>query len=101
MFSKISLDSLISSTGVSSRPKSRSEEKQPVSQHFDQIDISSRPTGEEKKILDLVSQISQEIRIRPTHNELKALEKQVQNGSYEPNPDDIAAALLLVNKEDF
>lgn len=101
MFSKINLDSLVSSTGVSSRTNSRAAENRPVSQNFDQIDISSRPTGEEKKILDLVSQISQDIRIRPTHNELKALGEQVQNGSYEPNPDDIAAALLLVNKEDF
>lgn len=101
MFSKINLDALVSSTGVSSRPNSRTMENRPVSQHFDQIEISNRPTGDEKKILDLTSQISQEIRIRPTQNELKTLEKQVQDGSYEPNPDDIAAALLLVNKEDF
>ena len=101
MFSKINLDALVSSTGVSSRPSSPAAENRPVMQNFDQVEISSRPTGEEKKILDLASRLSREIRTRPTRKELEALGEQVQKGSYQPDPDGIAAAMLLVDEEDL
>lgn len=101
MFSKINLETLISSAGISSRQPSSATEDRTVPPNFDQIEISSRPTGEEKQILDLVSRISQELRTRPTHTQIESLQEEVRSGSYHPDPECIAAAMLLIDKEDF
>lgn len=101
MFSKLNLNSLLPSTTVQSYSNTTPAESRPVTQHFDQIEISNRPTGEEKRILDLASRLAREVRTRPTRAELESLKEQVQSGSYTPDPREIAASMLLVDEEEL
>ncbi len=74
-------------------------ENRNIQQNFDMIEISSRLTKEEKQVLDLQSTISREVRTRPAQAELAALREQVKNGTYRPNPQKIASAMLLMREE--
>ncbi len=65
------------------------------SQNFDQVQFSDRLRGAEGRIRQLTAQISQQIRTRPTRSELEQLQAQLQEGSYYPNPGEIAARMLL------
>lgn len=64
-------------------------------QNYDQLLVSPQPAGEEGRIRETVTQISQQIRIRPTRNEISALQQQVRDGTYQYNPREIAARMLL------
>ena len=64
-------------------------------QSYDQFSCSPRPEGEEARIQNAVSRISQEIRIRPTKHEISRLQQQVQEGTYQPDAREIAARMLM------
>ena len=64
-------------------------------QNYDQFCCSPQPEGEEARIREEVSQISQDIRIRPTKHEIAILQQQVQDGTYQPDAREIAARMLL------
>lgn len=64
-------------------------------QNYDQLLVSPQPAGEEGRIRETVTQISQQIRIRPTRNEISTLQQQVKDGTYQYDPREIAARMLL------
>ena len=47
---------------------------------------------------DLTAQISQQVRVRPTHQELQELRRQVEEGTYLPDSSEIAARMLLLEE---
>lgn len=64
-------------------------------QVYDQFQLSIQPSGEETRMKELVGRISQEIRIRPTCREIEYLQAQIREGRYQPDPQEIAARMLL------
>ena len=64
-------------------------------QVYDQFQLSIQPSGEETRMKELVGRISQEIRIRPTCREIESLQAQIREGRYQPDPQEIAARMLL------
>ena len=62
---------------------------------YDQFQLSIQPGGEETRMKELVGRISQEIRIRPTCREIESLQAQIREGRYQPDPQEIAARMLL------
>ena len=54
-----------------------------------------KQSGEETRMKELVGRISQEIRIRPTCREIESLQAQIREGRYQPDPQEIAARMLL------
>ena len=67
-------------------------------QNFDLVQFSSRMTGLEGRVQDLSAQISQQARVRPTHQELQELRRQVEEGTYLPDSSEIAARMLLLEE---
>ena len=61
---------------------------------------TSQPSGEETRMKELVGRISQEIRIRPTCREIESLQAQIREGRYQPDPQEIAARMLLQKEAD-
>lgn len=68
-------------------------------QRYDQIQFSSCMDETEKKVKQVVGRLSQEIRSRVSARDLEDLCGQVADGSYQPDPREIAARMLLL-KED-
>lgn len=64
-------------------------------QRYDQVQFSSHLDEMEKRMKETVGQISQQIRIRPTHQEIETLRQQVADGVYQADPERIAARMLL------
>ena len=60
-----------------------------------QAERQVQPSGEETRMKELVGRISQEIRIRPTCREIESLQVQIREGRYQPDPQEIAARMLL------
>ena len=69
-------------------------------QVYDQFQLSIQPSGEETRMKELVGRISQEIRIRPTCREIESLQAQIREGRYQPDPQEIAARMLLQKEAD-
>ena len=67
-------------------------------QNFDQVQFSSRLTGLEGQVKDLAAQLSREVRVRPTRQELQGLQRQVEEGAYRPDAGEIAARMLLLGE---
>ena len=62
---------------------------------FDQIQLSSSCDQHEANVRQLTSQVVQNIRTRPTGQELESLRHQILNGSYTADPARIAARILF------
>ena len=71
-----------------------------ASQRYDQAEFSSHLDQTEKRIKETVAQLSQEIRCRVTTQDIENLRQQVAEGTYQPNPREIAARMLLLREED-
>ena len=67
-------------------------------QHLDQISFSARLSGLEGRVQDLTAQLSQQVRVRPTRQELSTLQEQVEAGTYRPDAGEIAARMLLLGE---
>lgn len=65
-------------------------------QRYDQVQFSSHLDEMEKRVKETVGQISRQVRIRPTHHEIETLRQQVADGTYQVNPGEIAARMLLL-----
>ena len=78
--------------GAGQLPSSR---PQAVSGQFDQVNISQTNTRESQFCQALVSRLSGEIRTSNTTGTIAQVKQQVQNGTYLPDPADIAVRLLL------
>ena len=64
-------------------------------QRYDQVQFSSHLNEMEKRLKTTVGRISQEIRIRPTHQEIEDLRQQVTAGTYQVDVREIAGRMLL------
>ncbi len=103
MFSGINIDRMISSNGTvlsKSTVTGSSEYIKHNRQNYDQFELSQPPQGEEKQCKELVAQISSEIRSQTTRGQLAEIKAQIQAGTYQPDPYEIAARMLLIKRED-
>ena len=98
MFSEYSIHR-VSVPGAGRSPHSTSR-PQAERQVYDQFQLSIQPSGEETRMKELVGRISQEIRIRPTCREIESLQAQIREGRYQPDPQEIAARMLLQKEAD-
>ena len=67
-------------------------------QNFDQVYFSDRLTGLEGQVKDLTAKLSEELRVRPTRQEIQSLRQQVEEGTYRPDAEEIAARMLLLGE---
>ena len=102
MFSGIKPTGTFSSSGVSSYGVAvpAAEHARLNRQNYDQFLCSPQPAGEEGRIRETVNQISQRIRIRPTRHEISLLQRQIQDGTYQPDTREIATRILLMDSEE-
>ena len=49
-----------------------------------------------QKIQETVSSLSKQVRMRPTRSQLESLQKQIQDGTYQPSATEIAARMLMI-----
>lgn len=75
--------------------KSEAVYSRTLDQRYDQVDFSMHLDETEKRIKETVGQVSRAIRLRPARQELEELRRQVMDGSYQPDPQEIAARMLL------
>ena len=66
----------------------------------DRFQLSPRPTGQEARVRDAVSQISTNARIRPSLHEIEALKQQIREGTYQPDAREIAARMLMTEYQE-
>lgn len=69
-------------------------------QRYDQFQFSTCLDKTEKRVKQVVGHLSQEIRSRVSAQNLEHLRQQVSDGSYQPNPHEIAARMLLLKEGD-
>ena len=67
-------------------------------QSFDQVQFPDRLTGLGGQVQELTARLPQEVRVRPTRQELQNLREQVEKGSYRPDAGEIAARMLLLGE---
>ena len=60
-------------------------------QHSDQVQFSSHLSETEKRIKETSGQLVQQIRTRPSRQELDALRQQIADGTYQADAREIAA----------
>lgn len=103
MFSSVNIDRVISSNGTvlsKSTATGSSEYIKHNRQNYDQFELSEPPQGQERQCREIVAQISSEIRSHPTRGQLAQLKSQIEEGTYHPDPYEIAARMLLIKRED-
>ena len=71
-----------------------------VGGRFDQVALSSEPTGTDRFRMELVSRLSREVRSAVTTRDIQALRQQVSTGEYRPDAQQIAARMLLMGDVD-
>lgn len=69
------------------------------SARFDQMQFTSPSGGTEKRVLDLTGRVSQQVRARHTTGEIARLQRQVREGTYQPDAREIAARMLMREAE--
>lgn len=62
---------------------------------FDQVDISSEATNQSNFQKELAARLVKEVRASTSTGNIRELRDQVQNGTYQYNPEMIAKAMLL------
>ena len=78
--------------------KSESEPARTSGQHYDQVHFSSHLSETEKRIKETSGQLVQQIRTRPSRQELETLRQQVSSGTYQVDAKEIAARMLLMEE---
>lgn len=63
--------------------------------NFDQFQCQTPMSSSEIQMRQTVGRISQQIQIRPTRHEIETLQRQVQDGTYQPDAREIAARMLM------
>lgn len=69
-----------------------------ASRRFDSITLSGGDSARGSFEMELRSRISQEVRTATSSGQIAALREQVQNGTYQVNPREIAQKMLLVGE---
>ena len=67
-------------------------------QYYDQVQFSSHLSETEKRIKETSGQLVQQIRTRPSRQELDALRQQIADGTYQADAREIAARMLLMEE---
>lgn len=75
---------------VSSTPSANGMERE----NYDRFQLSQRPDGMEKRVMELTGRIAQQIKTHHTTGEIAALTKRVRQGDYRPDAGRIAARML-------
>ena len=78
------------------RYSSPAQKEEALTRRFDSVMISE--IGGEKAALDLKSRLSQEVRTTTSTDMVSALREQIQNGTYQPDPREIARKMLLMGE---
>jgi anti-sigma28 factor (negative regulator of flagellin synthesis) len=83
------------------KPQMNTSGIQNNSNNFDAITIQSNPTkiAENKFATTISTRLSSEIRQPATSKKIDMLKSQVENGTYQINPKEIASKMLLLGKE--
>lgn len=102
MFSGVNMNRVFlrKGTAVSRSSASAADHTRCSRQNYDQFEFLEQPEGQEKRFRELVAQIAGEIRLHPTRGQLSQLKSQIEDGTYQPDPQEIAARMLLTVKED-
>lgn len=66
---------------------------------YDSVTLSASQRGENRKFMDIVSRLSQEVRTATTTGDIQTLRQQVTSGQYMPDPMNIAARMLMLGDE--
>ena len=66
------------------------------SSNYDSVTLSA--PGQDNRFMGLVSRLSQEVRTATTTGDIAALRQQVADHTYTPNPNSIAARILLLGE---
>ena len=80
------------------RQKGEPESVRTSGQHYDQVQFSSHLSETEKRIKETSGQLVQQIRTRPSRQELDALRQQIADGTYQADAREIAARMLLMEE---
>lgn len=78
---------------VSARPADR------AGRRFDQVSLTAKDSGQSAFQMELTGRISQEVRSATTTGALAELREQVQSGTYQPDPVEIARRILLQRED--
>ena len=78
-------------------PSPAQKEETPT-RRFDSVLISESGSGNEKAALDLKSRLSYEVRTATSTDMVSALREQIQNGTFTPDPMEIARKMLLMGE---
>lgn len=62
---------------------------------FDQVTISNADTGQNHFAMQMKSRISQDVQTATTTGTLAALRQEIEAGTYEPDPSEIAKKMLF------
>ena len=68
----------------------------PGSSNYDSVTLSA--PGQDNRFMGLVSKLSQEVRTATTTGDIAALRQQVADHTYTPDPNAIAARILLLGE---
>lgn len=86
------------STVSSLKAESRTTAGQAGIRSYDAITINSSPQKMESRFAkELTKALSADVRTEPSRERIEELTRQVQDGTYEISPQDIAARMLLLN----
>ena len=66
------------------------------SSNYDSVTLSA--PGQDNRFMGLVSRLSQEVRTATTTGDIAALRQQVADHTYTPDPNSIAARILLLGE---
>lgn len=67
------------------------------SNNFDSVTLSA--SGQDNRFMGLVSKLSREVRTATTTGDIAALRQQVADHTYTPDPNSIAAGILLLGED--
>ena len=84
------------SSSVRTAAASAAVQREETARRFDQVTITARENGSFE--MELKSRLSQEVRSATTTGTLSALKREIEAGTYHPDPASIAKKMLLMQE---
>ncbi len=75
-----------------------SQQKGRASRRFDKVTISGADTGHSSFAMQLTGRIAQDVRAATTTGTISALQQQIKDGEYQPDPASIARKMLFLEE---
>ncbi len=75
-----------------------STQKGKASRRFDKVTISGTDTGQSSFAMQLTGRIAQDVRAATTTGTISALQQQIKEGEYQPDPASIARKILFLEE---